>query len=75
MPRQVRSFTIDGEMSKWIDKEADRLGIPKSELVNILLADAREDRVKTEQIEALGYAGLGTAALTAILVVASFIPV
>jgi hypothetical protein len=70
--RTVRSFSIDHDVSRAFDREAERLGDRKaSELANQLFTEAlmvREAmRLRQRGAEGATYAGLGAAALTALL--------
>lgn len=65
--RVVRSFSVDRELSTQLDAIAERRGVSVSELVNQLAqAGIRQQRIEAAQ--AFVNAGVGTAALTALLV-------
>lgn len=73
MPRAIRSFTFDQEVSQWIDEEAEKAGISRSEFMNKLTTEKME---KVKLAEAVTYAGIGSAALGCIFLVAmAIIPV
>lgn len=65
--RVVRSFSVDRELSSQLDQIAERRGLSVSELVN-QLAKAGIKHQRIEAAQALVEAGVGTAALTALLV-------
>jgi hypothetical protein len=63
---------VEPSLGRWLDEEARRLGVSRSEVLNRMLAQARE-RALGERVEALVYAGLGTVSLVLILVFAPFL--
>lgn len=67
--RMVRSHAIDIDLGNELDALATKRGISKSELVNQLLRTGLQAQ-RVEAARAMVNAGLGTAALTALLVLA-----
>lgn len=65
--RIVRSHAIDIDLGNELDALAVKRGISKSELVNQLLRSGLQAQ-RVEAARALVNAGLGTAAMTALLV-------
>ena len=67
--RTVRSYTLDYTLAEEIDRRAE--AGKRSDLVNELLAEALQARSKRHAVaQGLVQAGVGTAAMTAILVLA-----
>lgn len=70
MPRQQRSFAVDRDLGRLLDDVAEREGVSRSEMVNILLEKGLASMREQETVDAAATAGVATASLVAIVALA-----